>query len=110
MVLGSSERGSAANATTTSLVLARSCAGAVAGRTGTAARGRSRETPMKPSSEDAPSGAEFRVEHVAQPVPDEVDAERGQGQGRAGEGGQPPRDVEVVAALRQHAAPRRGRR
>src|SRR4030095_159793 len=101
MVLGSSERGSAANATTTSLVLARSCAGDVAGRARTPARAASarvriRGITMKASSEDAPSGAEFRVEHVAQPVPDEVDAERRQGQGRAGGGGQARRHADVV--------------
>src|SRR5262245_24860618 len=49
--------------------------------------------------------AELGVEDVAQPVPDEVDAQRGEGQREAGERGQPPRDVEEIAALREHAAP-----
>src|SRR2546427_3735272 len=56
------------------------------------------------------SESELRIQRVAQPVAQQVDAERRQRERRAGERGQPPRDVEKIAALRQHAAPRgRGR-
>src|SRR5262245_37999369 len=63
-----------------------------------------------PSGTTRESDAELGIERVAQPVTQQVDAQRGEGQRGAGEGGQPPRDVEEVAALAQHAAPgRRGR-
>src|SRR5262245_26823708 len=56
------------------------------------------------------SNAKLRIERVAEPVAEQVHAERRQRQRRARKGGQPPRDVEEVAALRQHRAPRgRGR-
>src|SRR5262249_8066127 len=56
------------------------------------------------------SNAKLRIERVAEPVAEHVHAERRERQRRAGRGGQPPRDVEEVAALRQHRAPRgRGR-
>src|SRR4029450_13719051 len=114
MVLGRSERGSAASATTTSLARARSCAGAgapgrIAAARTTRARTKARRFSMEASLGVGPSGAEFRIEHVAQPVPDEIDAERGERQRRPGEGGQPPRHVEKIAALREHAAPGRRR-
>src|SRR2546425_332140 len=50
--------------------------------------------------------AKLRIERVAEPVAEEVHAERRQRQRRARKGGQPPRDVEEVAALGQHRAPR----
>src|SRR5712691_11210143 len=56
------------------------------------------------------SESELRIQRVAEPVAQQVDAERRERERRAGERGQPPRDVEKVAALREHAAPRgRGR-
>src|SRR5215469_8757502 len=56
------------------------------------------------------SDPELRVQGVAQPVAEQVDAERGEREGRTGKRGEPPRDVQKIAALRQHAAPRgRGR-
>src|SRR5215470_2666388 len=113
MVSGRSVRGSAAKATTTSLARARSCwsaktAPAVVSRTASAASVVVNRV-MRASSL-ASSHPELGIEHVAQPVADQVDAERGEGQRGAREGGQPPRHVEIVAALREHAAPRgRGR-
>src|SRR5882672_4374255 len=56
------------------------------------------------------SDPKLRVQGVAEPVAEQVDAERGERQRRAGKRREPPRDVEEVAALRQHAAPRRRRR
>src|SRR5882724_10162984 len=56
------------------------------------------------------SDSELRVEGVAQPVAEQIDTERRQREGRAGEGGEPPGDVEEVTALGEHAAPRRRRR
>src|SRR6185436_7221575 len=53
------------------------------------------------------SEPELGIERVAQPVAQQVDAQRGEGQRGAGESGQPPRDVEEVPRLAQHAAPRR---
>src|SRR6266571_458007 len=56
------------------------------------------------------SESELRIQRVAEPVAQQVDAERRERERCAGERGQPPRDVEKVAALREHAAPRgRGR-
>src|SRR6185295_12328541 len=51
-----------------------------------------------------------RVEGVPQPVPEEVHREHGQHDREAGEGGEPPRGRDVVAAVREHPAPRRGGR
>src|SRR2546425_2864105 len=56
------------------------------------------------------SDPQLRVQGVAEPVAEQVDAERGERQRRAGERREPPRDVQEVAALRQHAAPRWGGR
>src|SRR5215813_6235077 len=53
---------------------------------------------------------ELGIEDVAQPVPHQVHAEGSEGEGGSGKGGEPPRHVEEVAALREHAAPRRRRR
>src|SRR5262245_19779938 len=53
------------------------------------------------------SDAKLRIECVAEPVAEEVHAEGCQRQRRTRKGGEPPRDVEEVAALRQHRAPRR---
>src|SRR6266436_5389628 len=50
--------------------------------------------------------AKLRIERAAEPVAEQVHAERRQRQRRARKGGQPPRDVEEVAALGQHRAPR----
>ena len=49
------------------------------------------------------------VEPVAQRIAHEVDHERGDEDGEAGEGGDPPRVEHVDAALAEHVAPRRGR-
>src|SRR5262245_51103081 len=71
-------------------------------------RGRRARAALYPGPLAAPPDRldpELGVQHVAEPVPDQVDPEGGEGQGGAGEGGEPPRDVEEVAALRQHAAP-----
>src|SRR4029453_8911792 len=56
------------------------------------------------------SNPELRVQGVAQPVAQQVDAERRQRERGAGERGEPPRDVQEVAALREHAPPRGRRR
>src|SRR5947207_9031255 len=56
------------------------------------------------------SDPELRIQGVAQPVAEQVDAERRQRERGAGERGEPPRDVQKVAALREHAPPRGGRR
>src|SRR6267378_6211473 len=53
------------------------------------------------------SDPELRVQGVAQPVAEQVDAERRQRERRAGKRGEPPGDIEEVAALGKHAAPRR---
>src|SRR5215475_6347819 len=53
---------------------------------------------------------ELGIKDVAQPVPHQVHAEGREGEGGAGAGGEPPRHVEEVAALREHAAPRGSRR
>src|SRR5439155_20995223 len=56
------------------------------------------------------SDPELRIQRVAKPVADQIDGERGERQRGARQRRQPPRDVKEVAALRQHAAPRRRRR
>src|SRR5260370_17369905 len=56
------------------------------------------------------SDAESGIERVAEPVAEQVDAERREGERRAREGGEPPGDVEEVAALGEHAPPRGRRR
>src|SRR5207249_11952822 len=56
------------------------------------------------------SDPELGVQGVAQPVAEQIDAERRECEGRAGERGEPPGDIEEVAALGEHAAPRRRRR
>src|SRR5262245_64948333 len=56
------------------------------------------------------SDPELGVERIAQPVAEQVHAERGERQRGAGERGEPPGDVEEVAALGEHAAPRGRRR
>src|SRR3989449_6682442 len=53
----------------------------------------------------AGSDSELWVQRVAEPVAEQVDAERREGERRARERGEPPRDVEKIAALGQHAAP-----
>src|SRR6185369_6225 len=54
---------------------------------------------------------EARVEQIAEPVADQVDAEHHREDREAGEQGQPPAGGEVVASLVEHRAPawRRGR-
>src|SRR5260370_15334610 len=56
------------------------------------------------------SDAESGIDRVAEPVAEQVDAERREGERRAREGGEPPGDVEEVAALGEHAPPRGRRR
>src|SRR2546430_440600 len=53
------------------------------------------------------SDSELRVQGVAEPVAEQIDAERRERERGAWECGQPPRDVQKVAALGQHAAPGR---
>src|SRR5438093_13027446 len=53
------------------------------------------------------SDPELGVQGVAQPIAEQIDAERRERESRAGEGREPPGDVEKVAALGAHAAPRR---
>src|SRR5512132_198613 len=110
MVVPSRVRGSAPRPTTISLVRARSWACAVDDRARASVTDstRSRVTPRMEAS--GGSDSELRIEGVAEPVAEQVDAERGEGEGQAGERHEPPRHVEEVAALRQHAAPRRGGR
>src|SRR4029450_1762276 len=55
------------------------------------------------------SDLEPGIESVAETVAEEVDTEHGDQDGEAGERRQPPRRREVDAAVREHAAPRRGR-
>src|SRR5882724_3995919 len=107
IVLGRSVRGSAAKATTTSLARTRSWAGADAARPSSTASAVSSVVNrlMTASSLVRCSDAELRVQHVAQPVAHQVDAERGDRERGPREGREPPGHVEVVAALREHAAP-----
>src|SRR5919106_4673608 len=67
------------------------------------------KTNRRRSMASSRSDAQLRVERVAQPVADQVDAERGERERRPWEGRQPPGDVEEIAALAQHATPGRGR-
>src|SRR5881392_3185915 len=53
------------------------------------------------------SDSELRVQGVAEPVAEQIDAERRERERGAGEGGQPPRDIQKVAALGEHASPGR---
>src|SRR5438876_11506753 len=53
------------------------------------------------------SDPELRVQGVAQPVSEQVDAERREREGGDGERGEQPGDVEKVPALGQHSARRR---
>src|SRR5687767_6361757 len=103
MVTASMVRGSAPSPITTSLVRTRSWAAAGAG--GTSGRIAARDsTASQRNGRMGPSlHAELGVEGVAEPVADEVHAQRGESQGGAGEGGQPPGHVEEVPALGQHA-------
>src|SRR5438128_10989945 len=55
------------------------------------------------------SDPELRVQGVAQPVAEQIDAKRREREGRAGQRREPPGDIEEVAALREHTAPRRRR-
>src|SRR5688500_8097838 len=108
MVTPSSVRGSAPKPTTTSFVRARSWASTpAASAADTATRvTMAIESRRMPVSLDS----EFRVEGVAQPVAEQVHPERGERERDAGEGGQPPRDVQEITALGEHAAPRGGGR
>src|SRR5215510_2899477 len=54
--------------------------------------------------------SERRVEHVAQPVAEEIEAEHGGEDGHAWEGRAPPGRGEELPALHDHVAPARGRR
>src|SRR5713101_3071738 len=103
IVTASIVRGSAAIPTTISLRARRSCASAGTATTRT-------ETSIIRARIAISLHAELGIERVPEPVAQQVDAERGQGQRGAREGGEPPGDVEEVAALGQHAAPRRCRR
>src|SRR5207248_11141818 len=48
-----------------------------------------------------PSDPKLRIERVAEPVAEQVDAERREGERRARKRGEPPGEVEEVAALGQ---------
>src|SRR5215831_7708329 len=121
MVFGRSVRGSAAKATMTSLVRMRSwpwAAGTItpSAMASTAASFSDRIMNPPPftvvraeASRPCALDAELRVEDVAEPVAYEVDAERGERERGPRKGGEPPRDVEEVTALGEHAAPRRRR-
>src|SRR5206468_11802034 len=107
IVTASIVRGSAPRPITISLLLTRSWASAGAARATTT---RTTVTARKKERIKSPLNAKLRIEGVAEPVAEQVHAERRQRQRRARKGGQPPRDVEEVAALGQHRAPRgRGR-
>src|SRR5438105_11135356 len=54
--------------------------------------------------------AQRGVEGVAQAVAEQVEAEHGDEDGQAGEGGDPPRRGEELAAFHDHVAPARQRR
>src|SRR5947207_16002375 len=56
------------------------------------------------------SNPKLGIQRVAQPVAEEVHAECRERERRAGKRGEPPGHVEEVAALGEHAAPRRRRR
>src|SRR2546430_2391714 len=107
IVTASIVRGSAPRPITISLLLTRSWASAGAARATTT---RTTVTARKKERIKPPLNAKLRIEGVAEPVAEQVHAKRRQCQRRARKGGQPPRDVEEVAALGQHRAPRgRGR-
>src|SRR2546428_13229609 len=107
IVTASIVRGSAPRPITISLLLTRSWASAGAARATTT---RTTVTARKTERIRPPLNAKLRIERVAEPVAEQVHAKRRQCQRRARKGGQPPRDVEEVAALGQHRAPRgRGR-
>src|SRR5436190_1040610 len=104
MVTPSSVRGSAPRPTTISFVRARSCASAA---------GAARLNSVRPTAStlrarmDLSLHAELGIEGIAQPVAEQIHAERGEGQRESRKGGQPPGDVEKIAALTEHASPRR---
>src|SRR3990167_11348250 len=109
IVTASIVRGSPPSPITISLLLARSWApaGAAASRARASEAARAALRPRIRISFSLRSDPELGVEAVAQPVAQQVDAERGQRERGAGERGEPPRDVQEVAALREHAAPGR---
>src|SRR5437667_3288972 len=90
-------RGSAAIPTTISLRAIRSCASAGTATTRTETRSIRARIAIS-------LYGELRIEGIAQPVAEQVHAERGQGQRGPRERGEPPSHVEEVATLGQHAA------
>src|SRR5690242_7496873 len=96
IVVPSIVRGSAPSPTTISLLCARSCAPAadVSARISDSTTGRL-SARMDASGR---SDSQLRVERVAQPVAEQVHAQRGEREGETGKGHEPPRDVEEVAA------------
>src|SRR3984893_7629206 len=69
-----------------------------------------RVAPTRMSDSMRPLDFQARVERVAEPVAEEIDAEDGDENGQAREGREPPRRGEVHATVGEHAAPGRGGR
>src|SRR5438874_2542956 len=77
-------------------------------RTGSAPVPSIRVAPTRTSDSMRPLDFQARVERVAEPVTEEIDAEDGDENGQAREGREPPRGREIRAAVGEHAAPGRG--
>src|SRR5712691_1288747 len=73
-------------------------------RTGSAPVPSIRVAPTRTSDSMRPLDFQARVERVAEPVTEEIDAEDGDENGQAREGREPPRGREVHAAVGEHAA------